>query len=627
MIRPPLSTKARSLPELSKPSADSIWSVTRQLMPYLWPQDQGLRLRVLGAVLCLIIAKAANLSVPLLYKQAVDALSVSQPAIVVVPVALIAGYGLVRLLSSLFNELRDWVFSRVEQYAMRRMGLQVFNHLHSLSMRYHLGRKTGGVTRGMGRGTRAIEVILYALFFTLIPTLVEIALVMGILWHLFGVSYALVILLTIVVYLGWTFTVTEWRTRFYRAMNEAENDTNTRAIDSLLNYETVKYFGNEALEARRYDEALTRYQEAAIISQGSMSLLNVGQALIISAGLITLMIKAAQGIAAGQMTVGDFVLVNTYLLQLYQPLNVFGMLYRQIRQAVTDMDKIFELLQEKRDVADLPDAPTLQVQGGEVRFDQVYFGYDPRRPILQGVSFTIPAGRTLAVVGQSGAGKSTLSRLLFRFYDIEQGCILIDGQNIRQVTQASVRQAIGIVPQDTVLFNDTIYYNIAYGRPGATREEVEQAARLAHIHPFIMAMPDGYDTVVGERGLKLSGGEKQRVAIARTILKDPAILVFDEATSALDSHSEREIQANLREVSQGRTTLIIAHRLSTIIDADQILVMQAGEVVEQGTHSELLQRRGLYFQMWQRQQGEAAERMPQTATDLQPDTADPGLLP
>lgn len=599
-----LALRTRSLPELQSPSAESVWSVVRRLLPYLWPQSADLRWRVLGAILCLIAAKGANLTVPWLYKQAVDALSVTQPALLVLPVALIVGYGLVRLMTSLFNELRDWVFSKVEQTAMRRMGLQVFDHLHSLSMAFHLNRKTGGVTRGMGRGSRALEVILYSLFFTLIPTLIEIGLVMGLLWYWFGVNYALVILLTIVVYLAWTFTITEWRTRFYRAMNEAENDTNTIAIDSLLNYETVKYFGNETLESDRYERALFRYQRAALKSQGSMSLLNIGQATIIGAGLVTLMLLAGQGIVSGKMTLGDFVLVNTYLLQLYQPLNVFGMLYRQIRQAVTDMDKVFELLREKQDVADRPQSQPLKAHGGTVSFEQVWFGYDVRRPILKGISFTIPAGQTLAVVGQSGAGKSTLSRLLFRFYDIDQGRITIDGQDIRDVTQHSLRQAIGIVPQDTVLFNDTIYYNIAYGRPGATREEIEHAAKMAHIHEFILAMPDGYDTVVGERGLKLSGGEKQRVAIARTILKQPAVLVFDEATSALDSHSEREIQANLREVSQGRTTLMIAHRLSTIIDADEIIVMQAGEILERGTHQMLLAQAGVYWQMWQRQQGQ-----------------------
>ena len=517
---------------------------------------------------------------------------------------MIVAYGLTRVMALTFAELRDTIFARLQQHIIRVVGVKVFDHLHHLSLRFHLSRQTGGVNRSIERGTRAIDTLLSYLLFSLVPTLFEISLVTVILWHMFNGWFALVTLLTVAAYLVFTFTITEWRTKFYREMNEDESRANTQAIDSLLNFETVKYFGNEALEAKKYNDLLQKLEDSSVKSQSSLSLLNVGQGLIISAGLTVMMWMAAQGIQNGTMSVGDFVLVNSYLLQLYAPLNGLGFVYRAIKRAFTDMEKMFELLDVNREIADVDHAPVLAVSDGRVEFKDVQFGYDPRRQILKGISFAIPAGQTVAVVGASGAGKSTLSRLLFRFYDVDGGAILIDGQDIRSVTQASVRRALGIVPQDTVLFNDTIRYNIAYGDPLATRAQIEHAAQLAHIHEFILAMPDGYDTVVGERGLKLSGGEKQRVAIARTILKDPAILLFDEATSALDSHTEREIQTNLREVSRGRTALVIAHRLSTIVDAHEILVMADGIIVERGAHLELLQLDAVYAAMWRQQQAE-----------------------
>ncbi len=556
------------------------------------------------ALVLLFAAKLTTSYLPILYKHAVDALSLKNPAILLVPVALIVAYGLTRVMALLFAELRDSVFARVQQHIIRVVGVKVFDHLHHLSLRFHLSRQTGGVNRSIERGTRAIDTLLSYLLFSLVPTLFEIGLVTIILWKLFNGWFALVTLLTVVAYLVFTFTITEWRTKFYREMNEDEGRANTQAIDSLLNFETVKYFGNEALEAKKYNDLLKKLEDSSVKSQTSLSLLNVGQGFIISIGLTIMMWMAAAGIQAGTMSIGDFVLVNSYLLQLYAPLNGLGFVYRAIKRAFTDMEKMFELLGVNREIADVENAAALQVHGAAVEFKDVLFGYDPRRQILKGVSFTIPAGQTTAVVGASGAGKSTLSRLLFRFYDVNGGAILVDGQDIRQVQQESLRAALGIVPQDTVLFNDTIRYNIAYGHPSASIAEIEHAAKLAHIHEFILAMPDGYDTVVGERGLKLSGGEKQRVAIARTILKDPAILLFDEATSALDTHTEREIQANLREVSRGRTTLVIAHRLSTIVDANEILVMADGQIVERGAHVALLQQQGLYAAMWQQQQAE-----------------------
>ncbi len=581
------------------------FAIIKSLLPYLWPKhESGLRIRVVVAVVLLFVAKLTTSYLPILYKHAIDALSVKSPVVLVVPVALIIAYGLTRVMALLFAELRDTVFARVQQHVIRVVGVKVFDHLHHLSLRFHLSRQTGGVNRSIERGTRAIDTLLSYLLFSLVPTLFEIGLVTIILWKLFNGWFALVTLLTVVTYLIFTFTITEWRTKFYREMNEDESRANTQAIDSLLNFETVKYFGNETLEANKYNNLLKKLEDSSVKSQSSLSLLNVGQGFIISVGLTVMMWMAAQGIHAGTMTIGDFVLVNSYLLQLYAPLNGLGFVYRAIKRAFTDMEKMFELLAVNREIADQPNAPALSVQGGMVEFKDVQFGYDPRRQIIKGISFSIPAGQTLAVVGASGAGKSTLSRLLFRFYDVNDGVISIDGQDIRSVQQESLRAALGIVPQDTVLFNDTIRYNIAYGDPAATAAEIEQAAKLAHIHEFILAMPDGYDTVVGERGLKLSGGEKQRVAIARTILKNPAILLFDEATSALDTHTEREIQANLREVSRGHTTLVIAHRLSTIVDAHEILVMADGQIVERGSHINLLLSDGKYAAMWRQQQAE-----------------------
>jgi len=595
----------------TRPERRGGFSTLRTLFPYLWPPGEtGLKTRVVAALLCLFAAKAATVYVPLLYKQAIDELGKGAPGAVTVPLGLILAYGTARVLSLLFSELRDAIFARVGQHAIRAVGLQVFRHLHALSLRFHLTRQTGGLNRAIERGTKGIQTLLSFLLFSILPTFFEIGLVCIVLWKMFDIWLALATGATVTLYMAYTLLVTEWRAKFRRQMNETDSEANTKAIESLLNYETVKYFGNEEHEARRYDASLTRYERAAVRSQVSLSVLNVGQAAIISVGLTLVMWMAASGIAEGRYTLGDFVLVNTYLLQLYQPLSFFGFVYREIKQAIIDMERMFELLGQDREVADRPDAQPLRVTGGEVEFRDVHFGYDTRRPILKGVSFTIPAGRTVAVVGTSGAGKSTIARLLFRFYDADGGAILIDGQDVREVTQASLRAAIGVVPQDTVLFNDTILYNIGYGRPGATESEIQAAARLAHIHDLIMAMPDGYQTMVGERGLKLSGGEKQRVAIARTILKNPAIFLFDEATSALDSHTEREIQANLREVSQGRSTLIIAHRLSTVADADEIIVLGEGRIIERGRHPQLLAQGGVYAGMWARQQESAQAGAP-----------------
>ncbi|HYF87096.1 ABC transporter ATP-binding protein/permease [Azospirillum sp.] len=600
---PPASSDSSAF---SRPSGD-LRAAIRSLAPYIWPRDSlETRVRVVLAMLLLVGAKVANVYVPIFYKHAVDALTpaggAGAGAAVAIPLGLIVAYGLARVTSLIFAELRDAVFATVAQRTIRNVALSVFRHLHALSLRFHLERQTGGLTRSLERGTRAIESLLRYTLFSIVPTLVEIALVCAILWKLFSIWFALATFVTVMGYIFYTFFVSEWRIKFRRMMNDTDNKANTKAIDSLLNYETVKYFGNEEHEARRYDGALQSYEAAAVRSQQSLSLLNVGQSAIISLGLAMVMGMAAKGIVDGSMSLGDFVLVNTYLLQLYQPLNFFGVVYREIKQSLIDIESMVTLLAVDREVADGPGAKPLEVDGAELRFEGVEFGYDPRRAILKDVSFSVPAGKTVAIVGPSGAGKSTISRLLFRFYDVNGGRVMIDGQDIRNVTQASLRASIGIVPQDTVLFNDTVFYNIAYGNPGASPAEVERAARLAHIHDFIMALPDGYQTTVGERGLKLSGGEKQRVAIARTILKDPAILLFDEATSALDTHTEREIQANLREVSRGRTTLVIAHRLSTVIDADEILVLEAGRVIERGRHADLLAARGAYAALWARQQ-------------------------
>ncbi len=579
------------------------FAALRRLLPYLWPRDQsGLRTRVVLALTSLVLAKMALVWVPVFYSRAVDRLSGdSTDALVALPLGLILAYGAARVLSLAFGELRDALFAKVGQRAIRTVALEVFRHLHRLSMRFHLARQTGGLSREMERGTRAIEVLLRFSLFNVIPTLIEIALVFFILWKALNIWVALVTVTTVAVYIAYTLLVTEWRLKFRRQMNEEDAKANTRAIDSLLNFETVKYFGNEDHEARRYDVSLRAYEKASVKSQTSLALLNVGQAFVISVGLTLVMLMTGQGIIAGTMTLGAFVLANTYLMQLYQPLNFFGFVYREIKQALIDIEKMFNLLHEDAEVTDAPAARPLKTAGGRVEFKGVRFAYDARRIVLQDVSFAVPEGKTVAIVGPSGSGKSTISRLLYRFYDADDGSVLIDGQDVRTVTQDSVRVAIGIVPQDTVLFNDTIYYNISYGHPGSTPSEVEQAARLAHIHEFIVSLPDGYETVVGERGLKLSGGEKQRVAIARTILKDPCILVLDEATSALDSGTEGEIQANLKELSRGRTTISVAHRLSTIVDADEILVLDHGRIAERGRHAELLSQQGHYAEMWQRQ--------------------------
>lgn len=592
-------------------------------LPYLWPRGQWeLRARVVLALLMLTAAKVAVVYVPVLYGAAIDALSGTEdgPGVLAVPLGLILAYGATRILSLAFGELRDAIFAKVGQRAIRTVALEVFRHLHRLSMRFHVSRQTGGLSRSIERGTKAIEILLRFSLFNILPTLIEIGLVFVILWRLLDFKIAAVTLATVVIYIAYTMLVTEWRIKFRRQMNQQDNAANTKAIDSLLNFETVKYFGNEEHEARRYDEALRGYEQASVKSQTSLALLNIGQAIIISIGLTGVMYMTGRGIVTGAMTLGAFVMANTYLMQLYQPLNFFGFVYREIKQALIDIEKMFELLMESTEIADQGNAKPLELNGAVVEFKNVSFAYDRRRAILEDISFMVPEGKTVALVGASGSGKSTISRLLYRFYDVDSGFIGIDGQDIRAVQQDSLRAAIGIVPQDTVLFNDTIYYNISYGRADATPSQVEDAARLAHIHEFIMSFPDGYQTMVGERGLKLSGGEKQRVAIARTILKDPAILLFDEATSALDSNTEREIQANLRELSRGRTTLCIAHRLSTIVDADEIVVLDSGRIVERGRHAQLLAKDGRYAQMWRRQQESNEERTPGGALDQLPDS-------
>ncbi len=582
---------------MSTPIVQGDLGVVRRLLPYLWE----FRGRVLLALLFLVSAKLANITVPIVMKRIVDGLS-GPAAMVAIPVALLAAYGLLRLSSTVFNELRDVVFVKVAQRAMRRVALEVFHHLHALSLRFHLDRQTGGLTRDIERGTRGISTLLSFMVFSVLPTLLEIALVTGFLVYRFDIWFGVITVGALLAYVALTFVISEWRTQHRRQMNEMDSKANTRAVDSLLNYETVKYFGNEGYEAERYDENLRRYERAVVTSETSLGLLNAVQAMVIAAAVSLLMWRASEGIVEGKLTLGDLVMVNALLIQLYIPLNFLGVMYREIKQALVDMEKMFRLLSENREVADRPGAPPLAVSGGAMRFENVDFSYDGVREILKDVSFEVAPGRKVAVVGASGSGKSTLARLLFRFYDVGRGRITIDGQDIRDVTQESVRSAIGVVPQDTVLFNDTIYYNIAYGRPGATRAEVENAARVAHIAEFIARLPDGWETSVGERGLKLSGGEKQRVSIARTLLKHPPILIFDEATSALDSRTEKSIQGELSEIARNHTTLVIAHRLSTIVDADEILVLDQGRIVERGSFRELLAANGKFAEMWQLQQ-------------------------
>jgi ATP-binding cassette, subfamily B, heavy metal transporter len=583
--------------------------VLKELTKYLWPKDRfDLRVRVVLAMIALAAGKGVNVFVPYLLKKTIDQLPNGAVQGLETVLWLIVSYSLARVLAQAFGELRDFIFARVSQHTQRTIGLTTFKHLHSLSLAFHLDRQTGGLTRAIERGTRGIQTVLTFMLFNILPTLLEVGMVTIILWVSFGWMFAAITFGTIVAYIAFTLKLTDWRVKFRRAMNQKDSEANTKAIDSLLNFETVKYFGNEGHEYGRYDVALEGYETAAVQSQTSLSLLNVGQGVIIGIGLIGVMGLAAANVAEGTMSVGDFVLVNTYLIQLYLPLNFLGFVYRETKQSLVDMDKMFELLHVPATVTDKPSAPELTVRSAEVSFDGVGFSYESDREILRDLSFKVAPGKTVAIVGPSGAGKSTISRLLFRFYDATKGRITIDGQDLRDVTQDSLRRSIGIVPQDTVLFNDTIGYNIRYGRPNATEDEVREAARLARIDNFIEKLPKKYDTLVGERGLKLSGGEKQRVAIARTILKNPAILLFDEATSALDSHTEREIQASLREVSRHRTTLVIAHRLSTVVDADEIVVLREGTIVERGRHHELLARGGEYAAMWHRQaEARAAE--------------------
>jgi ABC-type transport system involved in Fe-S cluster assembly fused permease/ATPase subunit len=577
------------------------WATLKTLLPYLWTY----KWRVLLALVFLIGAKLANIGVPLVLKELIDHLTIapgSPQAMLVLPIGILVAYGLLRLCTTMFTELREFVFAKVTQRAVRTIALQVFRHLHSLSLRFHLNRQTGGMTRDIERGTRGIASLVSYTLYSILPTLVEITLVIGYLALNYDVWFSVITAAALITYIVFTVVVTEWRTHFRRTMNDLDSKANVKAIDSLINYETVKYFGNEDYEARRYDQGLQHYESAAVKSQTSLSVLNTGQSLIIATAVTLILWRATQGVIDGRMTLGDLVLVNAFMIQLYIPLNFLGVLYREIKQSMADMERLFALMDQHREIADASDAKPLVVSGAEVKFSHVDFSYESKRQILFDVDFTIPAGTTTAVVGHSGSGKSTLSRLLFRFYDVNAGRITIDGQDLRNITQSSLRSAIGIVPQDTILFNDTIEYNIAYGKPGASKSEIVAAAQAASIHDFIETLPDGYATMVGERGLKLSGGEKQRVAIARTLLKNPAILIFDEATSALDSKAEQAIQAKLKEIARDRTTLVIAHRLSTIADAEQILVLDHGHIIERGSHLQLLAANGPYAQMWMRQQ-------------------------
>jgi ATP-binding cassette, subfamily B, heavy metal transporter len=584
------------------PTERSDWLTLSRLLPYLWQY----KWRVLAALSFMVMAKVANVGVPVLLKELVDKLDLkpgdAQTALVV-PLGLLVAYGLLRLSTSLFTELRELVFAKATHGAARSIALSTFEHLHALSLRFHLERQTGGMTRDIERGVRGIESLISYSLYSIVPTLIEVTLVLTILGLKFDPWFVVITLAALATYIVFTVVVTEWRTQFRREANEFDSAAHTKAVDSLLNYETVKYFNNENFEAQRYDQRLEALRRARLKSQTTLSMLNTGQQLIIAIGLVAMLWRATQGVVEGRMTLGDLVMVNAFMIQLYIPLNFLGVLYREIKQSLTDLDKMFTLMDREREVADAPDARDLTLSGPpELRFDDVHFAYTAERPILHGVSFVIPAGKTVAVVGPSGSGKSTLARLLFRFYDVQQGRISMNGHDIRSLTQASVRRAIGIVPQDTVLFNDTVAYNIAYGRTSATQAEIEDAARAARIHDFVASSPRGYQTMVGERGLKLSGGEKQRVAIARTLLKNPPVMIFDEATSALDSANERAIQAELAATAQGKTTLVIAHRLSTVVDAHEILVMDAGHIIERGTHGQLLAFGGRYASMWALQQ-------------------------
>ncbi|MDA7430324.1 ABC transporter ATP-binding protein/permease [Primorskyibacter aestuariivivens] len=604
---PSQTNQAPDAAQIAAEERRSGWRTIRRVAPYLWPETRrDLRVRVVLAMLTLVLAKVVTMLTPFLYKYAVDTLSGEASDLLLGAVGLTVAYGMARLFMNGFNQLRDALFAAVAQQALRRLALETFTHIHRLSLRYHITRKTGGLSRIIERGVKGVEFLLRFLLFSVGPLALELMLTSLVLFLWFDVWYLAVIVLTIAAYVQFTFKVTEWRVKLRREMNKQDTDANQKAIDSLLNFETVKYFGAEAREARRYDISMAGYEQAALKTSYSLAFLNFGQALLINGGLVAVMVMAAMGVQRGELTVGDFVMVNAYMIQITMPLNFLGTVYREIRQALVDMGEMFDLLEQPAEVTDKPGAKDIDIRGGEVRLDNVAFGYDPARPILKGVSLTAGAGQNVAIVGPSGSGKSTIGRLLFRFYDVSGGSLSIDGQDVRDITQDSLHKAVGVVPQDTVLFNDTIRYNIEYGREGASEEEIIEASKSAQIHDFITSLPEGYDTMVGERGLKLSGGEKQRVGIARTLLKNPPILLLDEATSALDTETEQEIQGALARAAEGRTVLMIAHRLSTVADADLIVVLQDGEIVERGTHSDLLARDGRYASLWRRQQAEEA---------------------